>query len=115
MSNLVKKQAKFTQDVAKLIQYIDAQGEHCTLAEAYRVPEIAALYAKEGRGIKNSLHTQRLAIDILLFSSDFVWLTNKKSYEKYGTFWKSLDKANKWGGDYVKLVDCVHFEQDPSF
>ena len=106
---LCQKQSKFAQDVAKLIQYINTQGEYCTLAEAYRTPEQAALYAQQGKGIKNSLHCSRLAIDLCLFSADWVYLTQAEPYKKYAEYWLTLDTSNRSGYFFPK-IDANHFE-----
>jgi len=113
MECLVKKQSKFAQDVAKLLQYINDQGEHCTLAEAYRTPEQAALYAKEGKGIKDSLHCVRCAIDICLFDADWKYQTKAEPYKKYADYWVTLDPANR-AGYFWEKKDANHFERNPS-
>lgn len=115
---LSDQEAAFAHDVSNLINNIFTQGYKCTLGEAFRTPEQAAIYAKEGKGIKDSLHCDRLAIDLNLFSSDGTYLTDAKSYEKFGTFWESLNPHNRWGGYFVskyggKLVDLDHFERKP--
>lgn len=104
---LSDNQKLFAQDVAKLIEYIYSQGYSCTLGEAYRTPEQAAIYAQEGKGIKDSLHCKRLAIDINLFKDDD-YLTATKDYEFLGNYWETLDKQNRWGG---RFKDGNHFER----
>ncbi|MEM8325646.1 M15 family peptidase, partial [Morganella morganii] len=64
---LGEKQRKFTRMIADLIIFAYDNGYELTFSEAYRTPEQAALNAKSGAGIKNSLHTQRLAVDFNLF------------------------------------------------
>lgn len=107
---LSEKQQLFAQHVALLIQYITQKQFRCTLAEAYRTPEQAALNAQRGVGIKNSLHCQRLAIDLNLFSPDNIYLTDSKSHEPFGIYWESLDPKNKWGGRFAK-PDGNHYER----
>ena len=63
-------QAMFAQNVARLIEYIFKTGYYCTLGECWRSPEQAEIYVKQGKGIKNSLHCQRLAIDLNLFDAN---------------------------------------------
>lgn len=114
--NLVDEQYLFALDVAKLLQYISAKGYKVTLGEAYRTPEQAALYAKEGKGIEKSLHIERLAIDLNLYSPDGKYLTLSENYEPFGIFWESLNKLNRWGGYFVskhsgKITDGNHFER----
>ena len=67
MSTLRNKQSRFAKDIAQFILWIYDQGYEITLGEAYRTPEQAEINAQKGIGIKNSLHTKRLAIDINLF------------------------------------------------
>lgn len=115
--NLVDEQYLFALDVAKLLQYISAKGYKVTLGEAWRSPETAALYAKEGKGIEKSLHIERLAIDLNLYSPDGKYLTDSKDYEQFGILWESLNKINRWGGYFVSkygghLVDSDHFERN---
>jgi len=84
--------------VADLIQWAFANGYELTFGEAYRTPEQAALNAKAGTGISNSLHTKRLAIDLNLFI-DGVFQTATEAYRPLGEHWKS--KGGSWGGDFA--------------
>jgi hypothetical protein len=107
---LREKQSLFTQNVVHLINYIYSGGCSCTFGETWRTPEQAQIYANQGKGIKNSLHCKRLAVDLNLFDSNGKYLTNKSDYEPFGIYWESLHPANRWGGFFPKLVDSVHFE-----
>ncbi len=102
-----EKQKLFALNVAKLIAYIFDSGLSCTLGEAYRTAEQAALYAKEKKGILNSQHRDRLAIDIDLFSKTGEYETKTESYSHYGKYWESLHPDNRWGG---RFSDGNHFE-----
>ena len=106
---LQQKQSIFAHNIAKLILYIEGTGLSCTLGELFRTPEQAQIYAKEGKGIVNSLHCKKLALDIHLFSSDGLYITDEKIYKPLGDYWESLHKFNRWGGNF-KRVDSVHFE-----
>ena len=108
---LQREQQAFAQDVAKLISYIYAQGYSITLGEAYRTKEQAEIYAKTGKGILNSLHCDRLAIDLNLFDKNDNILTLPKDYEPFGKYWQSLSPKNRWGGTF-KRVDADHFERN---
>jgi hypothetical protein len=88
-------------NVSKLIYEINISGYACTFGEAWRTPEMAAIYAKRGTGISHSLHCIRLAVDLLLFK-DGVWITDTESYRPFGTYWCSLNSLNRWGGDWDK-------------
>lgn len=106
---LQRNQAIFTKNIGKLIDYVYSQGYELTFADAYRSPELAELNAKQGKGIKNSLHCKRLAVDFNLFK-DGKYLTDKESYRPFGEYWTALHIHNRWGGDFIKLVDSNHFE-----
>ena len=111
-----QEQARFAHDVSKLINYIFDQGYFVTLGEAFRTKEQAEIYAKEGKGIKDSLHCERLAIDLNLFTPDGKYLTTNNDYAFLGQFWESLDKKNRWGGKFRKangdpFYDSNHFER----
>lgn len=110
---LSNQQQAHSRNVAKLIEYIYAQGYSCSLGEAWRSPEQAALYAKEGKGIVDSLHCDRLAIDLNLFSPSGVFLSNVADYSSFGAYWETLDPHNRWGGRF-KRVDADHFEYNPN-
>lgn len=96
---LLEKQQTFSQNVAKLIQWAGEQGYGITLGEAWRTPEQAALNAKLGKGIAGSVHIQRLAIDLNLFSGN-TFLTSSEAHKPLGEYWKTLHTLNRWGGDW---------------
>jgi hypothetical protein len=89
----------FCMNAAKLILYINEQGYACRFGEAWRTPEQAKWNAERGIGIVNSLHCDRLAVDLLL-SKDGVWLKGRESYIPFGQYWESLHPLNRWGGDW---------------
>ncbi len=113
---LAYQQALFADNVAQLILEIGRRNYHCTFGEAYRTPEQAAIYAKEGKGIKDSLHCQKLAVDLNLFTNDFHYIPDYKEYQQFGDFWEKISDDNRWGGYFVSkygghLVDADHFER----
>ena len=61
---LGEKQRLFTRLIGKLIEYAYGIGYELTFGDAYRSPEQAKLNAAAGKGIVNSLHCERLAIDL---------------------------------------------------
>ncbi len=67
---------------------------------------MATLYAKQGKGIVNSLHRKRLAVDINLFKGN-KFLSETESYREIGEYWESLHPLNRWGG---RFQDGNHFE-----
>ena len=97
MSTLNKMQFKFTLMVADLIKFAYDNGYTLTFGEAYRTPEQAQINADKGIGIKNSLHTQRLAVDFNLFK-DGNFLTSSQDHLPLGTYWESL--GGSWGGRF---------------
>lgn len=107
MERLRQKQSRFVRLVGLLIEYAYANGYELTFAEAYRTPEQAELNSKSGRGIGNSLHTQRLAVDLNLFKDD-EYLTKTEDYLELGEYWESLGKDCAWGGRF-KRQDGNHF------
>ena len=108
---LWEQQAQFAQDIATLIKYIGEQGYHCTFSDAYRDPIMAAIYAKEHKGIKDSLHCKRLAVDLNIFDPKGNFITlDTPMYEQFGLFWEKLDSYNRWGGHFARR-DYNHFER----
>lgn len=95
--SLQQKQAKFARMIAQLILYADRMGYQLTFGEAYRPPETAALYARQGKGIARSLHCERLAVDFNLFK-DGVYLPRTIDHKPLGEFWESI--GGTWGGRF---------------
>ena len=106
---LTEVQFLFSKNVAKLINHIFEEGYHCSLGETYRSKEQAEIYAKQGKGIINSQHCKRLAIDINLFSPEGEYLTKSEDYQKFGIYWEKLNSLNRWGGNFHNK-DGNHFE-----
>ena len=108
--SLRQKQSIFSKLVGKFLLAIYEAGYEVTLGECYRTPEQAVLNAKNGSGIKNSLHTRRLAIDLMLFK-DGVLLALTEQYEPIGVIWESYSTPEYqccWGGRFAKR-DGDHF------
>ncbi|VVT52968.1 hypothetical protein UYSO10_4477 [Kosakonia radicincitans] len=103
---LSEKQQLFTVLIANLIHWADRKGYRLTFGEAFRTPEQAALNAKKGSGITNSLHTQRLAVDFNLFING-VYQTQTEAYRPLGEYWESL--GGSWGGRFTSRPDGNHF------
>lgn len=72
----------------RLIDRAVELGYEVTLGEAWRSPEEAARLAALGTGIKASLHTQKLAIDLNLFK-DGVWLHKSENHRPLGEWWEA--------------------------
>jgi hypothetical protein len=97
--SLGAKQRRFTYYVALLIQEAYARGYELTFGEAWRTPEQAKLNATKGSGISNSLHLDRLAIDLNLFK-DGKFLTTTEDHRPLGEWWEKLDPLCRWGGRF---------------
>jgi hypothetical protein len=107
MTTLGEKQRQFALMVAQLIIYINSlPGYAVTLGDCYRDPRC-------DYGHPQSLHRQRLAVDINLFVNgeyitcvgelaDLHWIL----YEKVGKFWENI--GGTWGGRFAKS-DPNHF------
>lgn len=105
--SLSANQQQFAVMAAKLIIHAQSlPGYAVTLGEAYRTPEQAALYARQGKGIKNSLHCSRLAVDLNLFING-AYQAETSAYKPLGDFWKDI--GGTWGGDFQR-ADGNHFE-----
>jgi hypothetical protein len=102
---LREKQSLFVKLVAELIQFATQAGYEITFGEAWRTPEQAALNAKSGKGIKNSLHIERLAIDLNLFR-DGKYLTGIEGHQTLGEWWENRHELCAWGG---KFGDPNHY------
>lgn len=105
-----EKQRMFVWNVHCLIEWAYQQDYELTFGEAFRTAEQAALNAKAGLGIVNSLHMRRLAIDLNLFRGD-EWLQKTSDHQPLGTYWKSLHSLNRWGGDFVRQ-DGNHYSME---
>ena len=103
---LGEKQQLFTIMVANLVLWAETHGYRLTYGEAYRTPEQAALNAKKGSGISNSLHTQRLAVDFNLFING-EYQTKTAAYLPLGEYWES--QGGSWGGRFKSNPDGNHF------
>lgn len=97
--SLGQKQRLFARLVALLITEIYRRGYGVTLDWAYRPPECAEHLAAAGKGIRNSLHGQRLAIDLNLFHGD-AYLTDSEAHRPFGHYWESLHPLCVWGGRF---------------
>jgi hypothetical protein len=111
---LSDKQKIFGLNVAKLIEHIYSQGYSISFGEAFRTQEQADIYAKDGKGIKNSLHCERLAVDLNIFDKDGKFLNTVADYRPFGEYWSTLHPYNRWGGceAFIKCgrPDSDHFE-----
>lgn len=116
---LIEHQIQFAKDLVKLHIKIYELGLVYTCGEQWRTPEMAEIYAKQGKGIRDSQHCKRLAEDVNLIkdvNGSYTYLTDTENYEELGIYWKSLDPLNRWGGDFHDShgnpkPDPYHFER----
>jgi len=114
--SLVKEQAAFLQDVAKLLTFAEAQGFVVTGGELYRTAEQQDIYVKTGRSkTMNSNHLKRCAIDLNFFveKDGKLSLTYEiATIKPLGDYWESLTPGkNSWGGNWSSFKDVPHFER----
>jgi len=106
---LLEKQQTFVILIGRLIDYCYREnGWKLTFGETYRTPEQSALNAKTGKGIANSLHTQRLAVDFNLFK-DGTLCKLSEDFKELGEYWENLSTPEAkccWGG---RFKDGNHF------
>jgi len=107
---LSEKQRLFVSLIGQLIIWSYAHEYEFSFGEAVRTPEQAALNAASGKGISNSLHLKRLAIDLNLFING-VYMTNTESYKPIGVYWESLHPLCRWGGRFSR-PDGNHFSME---
>lgn len=107
---LGEQQRLFTHLLAQFLCWASDRGYEVSLGEAWRPPETAALYAQQGRGIANSLHCQRLAVDLNIFRGE-VLLTTADELRPLGLQWQTYDSRCAWGGTFTK-PDCDHFSME---
>jgi hypothetical protein len=109
---LWEKQSTFAHNVANLINYIDSKGFFVTFGECFRTQEQANIYSQTGKGIADSLHCKRLAVDLNLINAEGIYLPDSADYKQFGKYWESLNDLNKWGGNFKNRIDGNHFEMD---
>jgi hypothetical protein len=105
---LREKQSIFVFLISKLITFAYESGYELTFGECWRSPEEALRLSNADKGIKNSLHTVRLAIDLLLFKNG-KYLTKSTDYQVLGEWWErqsTTDYTCTWGG---RFGDGNHF------
>jgi hypothetical protein len=108
MGSLLNRQIAFTKLVPRLIDFCFSRQYDVVIAECWRPRETAQIYAAQGRGSKNSLHTDKLAIDLILVVNGNP-LKNTDSYLEAGLYWENLgteDFETHWGG---RWGDGGHF------
>jgi len=106
------KQELFARLLPRLIDKAHRLGYEVRIGEVYRSPEEARRLAKAGKGISNSNHTRKLAVDLFLSvvgvdgRRDVTW--DCAYYDRLGEWWKKQHPLCRYGGDF-RNRDCVHF------
>jgi hypothetical protein len=102
---LLQTQQTFSTLIARLLLLAKEMGYSVTFGQAYRSEAQAAVYAQEKKGIPNSLHTSRLAIDLNLFQED-KYLDKTEDHLPLGEAWEKMGKKigveTVWGGRFSK-------------
>lgn len=105
----IEAQRAFTRCLFKLMAWAFSQpGYELRLGEALRSKEEAERLAKSGAGIANSVHRERLAIDLML-DINGIYQKLTKAYRPMGEYWKTLHPLARWGGDFQTRPDGNHF------
>ena len=102
------KQQRFTVCVGHLLNYAHAKGYGLTFGDAFRDPRPFGEFGEaKSYAHRNSVHKLRLAVDLNLFVEG-AYITDGMhvAYQDLGAFWKTLDDAARWGGDFR---DANHF------
>ena len=108
---LGQNQEKFTEDLAKLLNYLIDNGYAVRMGEVERTQLQQDLYVKQGKSkTSNSMHLKRCAADLHIFKNG-EWLQSKQQLQGIGDYWESLDLSNRWGGNFKSFIDTPHFER----
>lgn len=97
MSELGEKREQFTHNLYLLLGKMYEKG--------YR-PRFDIEHCKH---MKNSLHYQGLAKDVLLFDSNNIYLSKTEDHKEFGEYWESLSPECRWGGRFKHPPDGNHY------
>lgn len=101
---LGQEQEAFASDLVKLIQYIWNAGCTVRIGEVQRPLEMQEIYVKSGRSkTMDSMHLKKCAADLTILKGGKI--LNRAETKPFGDFWESLNKLNRWGGNWRGLVD----------
>lgn len=112
MSAYTQEQTDFFFDVITFGVWMKDQGYEPAWGEAWRPQWVADEYAKQGKGSKNSLHIDRLAVDLVIRKNGEE--VGEDDYRRCGEAWKVIDPCNRWGGDFKGKTagDFGHFSRE---
>lgn len=107
---LGEKQEIFAQSLATLLREADRHGYGVRIGEVWRPPEMARIYAEQGKGIITSNHRNKLAVDIVLsVDGEIAW--DGEPYRVLAGIWRGLSAPGLdhcWGGDFARR-DVYHY------
>lgn len=112
IESIREKQTRFAKWLPRLIDKAFDLGYLATLGEAWRTPEQCAWNAEHSTGIVCSLHGERLAIDLDLFTLDGIYITDDTGHKDLGTWWVRQQPDFCWGGHF-KARDNDHYSLTP--
>ena len=113
--SLSDQQFAFMKDVCLLLQFVINKGWKVTGGELDRTVEQQKLYVESGKSkTMQSLHLDRLAIDLNFFSPEGNLTYKKEELQFIGDFWESLSPQNEWGGNWTSFIDTPHFQRNKS-
>jgi hypothetical protein len=108
----------YQQSCARALGYFETQiariedGKYSiTSGEAWRPPFMARVYASQGKGIANSLHSVRLARDYNLFVNG-VYRTDSEAHKPLAEFWMQIGPQfgiKPSAGYYFEKQDGNHY------
>lgn len=105
---LIESQNYFAGKVAELIIEAQRLGYSVSLGEAFRPAAMASIYASLNKGIRDSNHCRRLAIDLNLILGT-KYLRDTSDYAELGAWWEKQSSNGQtlvWGGHFQ---DGNHF------
>lgn len=109
MKTLGDHQRLFTKLLPRLLDKAqELYPGQVVLGETERHKKAAEWLANVGLGTRNSLHRDRLAADIHLFSPDGVYLTSTEAHRELGEWWERQHELCRWGGRF-KRADGNHY------
>lgn len=102
---LLERQWLFSRLLPRLLDKAHELGFEVSVGEVYRTKDQALRNEQAGTGIRNSLHTLSLAVDLRLFKEGN-YLTHSGEYEELGQWWETQNALCAWGG---RFGDANHF------
>lgn len=96
---LLEKQHLFARLLPRLIDRAHELGFNVAVGEVERSQAAADAMAAAGKGISNSLHRLKLAVDLHLFLGTS-YLTDGTAHQSLGEWWEHQHELCCWGGRF---------------